>query len=236
MKFAVIQPSYLPWRGYFHQIQKADLFVFYDDVQFDKHGWRNRNRIKGPNGSEWITIPVLSKSNVSQGLAIKDVKINPSDKRWRRKHWSMISQYYGKSDFFSEYSQLVAPFLEDPYELLADLTVDLTIAIARKMGIQTEFHRSSDLSLPSDRNERLIAIAKHFEATDYISGPSAEAYLDAGAFEEAGINVEFMTYDYPEYPQLFPPFDPQVSILDLLFAVGPKANEFIWRDEFGDLS
>ena len=230
MKFSVIQPSYLPWRGYFHQIQKADVFVFYDDVQFDKHGWRNRNRIKGPRGSEWITIPVLSKSNVSQGLAIKDVRINPSDKRWRRKHWSMISQYYGKSEFFGETSQVVAPFLENPYELLADLTVDLTVAIARKLGIQTEFHRSSDLALSGDRNERLIAMAKHFGATHYISGPSAAAYLDEAAFGRAGIDVEFMTYDYPEYPQPFPPFDPQVSILDLLFAVGPRAGEFIWHD------
>ena len=225
----ILQPSYIPWRGYFHQIHSADVFVFYDDVQYDKHGWRNRNRIKGPGGSQWLTIPVLSKGNVSQGLAIDQVRINPTQD-WATKHWTALRQVYGKTPFFAEYAPVLERFYRRPYELLADFTIELTVAVARELlGIaHTRFERSSRLGIGGTKTGRLVAICRAFGASRYLSGPSARAYVDDQQFREAGIEVDYIAYDYPEYEQRFPPFDPQVSVLDLLFMVGPESPRHIW--------
>lgn len=223
----ILQPSYIPWRGYFHQIQKADAFVFYDDVQYDKHGWRNRNRLKGSEGGQWITIPVLSKGAVS-GLAIHEVRINPSDKAWARKHWASIEQLYGRAPYFDEYAGRLEPHYAKPPEMLADFTIGLTVAIAGWLGLGPRFERSSELGIGGGKTERLVAIASHLGATRYVTGPSARGYLDERLFEQAGMEVEYMAYDYAEYEQRFPPFDPQVSVLDLLFMVGPEAGRHIW--------
>ena len=225
----VLQPSYIPWRGYFHEVHEADVFVFYDDVQYDKHGWRNRNRIKGPGGSQWLTIPVLSKGNVTQGLPISQVRINLSQD-WAAKHWTALRQVYGKTPFFTQYAPLLEPFYTRRYELLADLTIELTVAVARELlGIaHTQFERSSQLGIGGTKSGRLVSICQAFGATRYVTGPSAGSYLDEQQFEQAGIAVEYMKYDYPEYPQRFPPFDPEVSVLDLLFMVGPAAPRYIW--------
>lgn len=225
----VLQPSYIPWRGFFHEVHEADVFVFYDDVQYDKHGWRNRNRIKGPGGSQWLTIPVLSKGNVSQGLPINQVRINPSQD-WATKHWTAVRQVYGKTPFFAQCAPVLEPFYRRRYELLADLTVDLTVAVARELlGIaHTQFERASRLGIGGTKSGRLVAICRAFGATRYVTGPSAGSYLDEQQFREAGIAVEYMAYDYPEYEQRFPPFDPGVSVLDLLFMVGPEAPRYIW--------
>ena len=228
----ILQPSYLPWRGYFHQIQKADVFVFYDDVQVDKHGWRNRNLVKGPNGPQWLSVPILSKG-ATHGLALKDVRIDPSDPTWARKHWQTLKQLYGKMPHFKRYADVLAPFYEDPPELLAELTIDTTVALARAMGLAPRFVRSSELNVEGSKIERLVAITRHVGATHYVTGPSATNYLDEDLFHCAGIDVEYMEYDYPEYKQRFPPFEPQVSIVDLLFAVGPEAPRYIWDPPTG---
>jgi hypothetical protein len=137
---------------------------------------------------------------------------------------------YGKAPFFPRYAPLLEPFYQRRYELLADLTIDLTVTVAREMlGIaHTQFERSSRLGIAGTKSGRLVAICQAFGATRYVSGPSAGDYLDQQLFREAGIAVEFMSYDYPEYPQRFPPFDPAVSVLDLLFMVGPEAPRYIW--------
>lgn len=223
----ILQPSYLPWRGYFHQIQKADVFVFYDDVQVDKHGWRNRNLVKGPNGLQWLSVPILSKG-ATHGLALNDVRIDPSDPRWARKHRQTLKQLYGKMPHFKRYADVLAPFYEDPPELLVELTINTTVALARAMGLAPRFVRSSELNIEGGKVERLVAITQHVEATHYITGPAATSYLDEDPFRRAGIDVEYMEYDYPEYEQRFPPFESQVSIVDLLFAVGPEAPRYIW--------
>lgn len=228
MNCVILQPSYIPWRGFFHQIQKADVFVFYDDVQFDKRGWRNRNRIKMPRGSEWLTIPVKSKGHQLEHTPINEIQIC-WDGDWNRKHWCTLQQHYRRAPFFEHYR----PFLQSVFarrdELLADFTIDLTIALARQLGLtQTRFVRSSSLPAEGAKTDRLLSVLRAVGATHYISGPSAKAYLEGNKFESAGITYSFMSYDYPEYPQLFPPFDPQVSILDLLLMTGPQAPGFIW--------
>lgn len=224
----ILQPSYIPWRGYFHQIAKADIFVFYDDVKYDKGGWRNRNRIKTPSGSQWLTIPVFSKGVEKNQTPINQIKINWNQK-WNRKHWAAMRLAYAKAPFFEQYEPLVTAFYKNPTELLADFTIDTTIQLTRALGItHTEFIRSSSLSdITGQKTARLIQILTQLEVTHYISGPSAKDYIEPDLFAEAGISLEYMVYDYPEYEQLYPPFDPQVSILDLIFMTGPKALDYI---------
>jgi hypothetical protein len=228
MKCVVLQPSYIPWRGYFHQIQKADAFVFYDDVKYDKDGWRNRNRIKSSNGPLWLTVPVLTKGTESNRTPISQIEINWS-RDWARKHWATIKQHYAKAPHFQRY----APALEELYgrrwPLLADLTIDLTVTIAGMLRIEsTTFVRSSCLEVSGTKTNRLLNVLRKVGATHYVSGPSARGYLEEDKLRAHGITVEYMTYDYPEYGQLYPPYDPKVSVLDLLFMTGHEAPRHIW--------
>jgi hypothetical protein len=232
MKGVVLQPSFIPWRGFFHQIQKADVFVFYDDVQYDKHGWRNRNRIKTATGSRWLTVPVLHRGNVEHAIPIKDIRID-THADWRRKHLLSIESSYAKAPFFARYAPYVREVYGREWELIADLTIDTTIALARELGLATRFVRSSELGVAGDRNSRLVEILRTIGVTHYITGPSARSYMDEGLFAAAGISIEYVSYTYPEYPQLHPPYDPHVSILDLLFMTGPDAGRFIWGEGHG---
>lgn len=242
MKCVILQPSYIPWRGYFDQIARADIFVFYDCVQYDRRGWRNRNQIKTPTGNQWLTIPVLSKGSRAEGISIKDVRIN-WDRRWNNSHWETLRRAYSKAPFFDRYSELLQGFFAQSPETLADFTCSLTIALAAELSINnTSFVRSSDLPALGTKTDRLLSILKHLGATHYISGPSAKGYLDEEALREAGISLEYMNYHYSEYPQLHPPYEPNVSILDLLFMTGADAPNYLnapgqsFERTLGDLS
>ena len=228
MKAVILQPSYIPWRGYFHQAQKADVFVFYDDVQYDKRGWRNRNRIKTAAGPRWLTIPVRARGAQIEHTPINTVRVC-WDEPWNETHWKSICHAYSKAPFFKSF----APLLEERYsshpELLADFTIELTLALAQVLGLtNTRFLRSSELvGITGTKTERLLSILQNIGATHYISGPAARSYIEEPLFEAAGISLEYMAYDYPEYPQLYPPFEAQVSILDLLFMTGPEALRYL---------
>lgn len=227
MNVVILQPSYIPWRGFFDQVRRADLFVFYDDVQYDKRGWRNRNRIKTPAGPTWLTIPVLAKGAQTGHLPINTIRVC-WDEPWNRSHWKAIQLAYGRAQHFKDY----APLLEEHYaarpEYLADFTIGLTVALARALGIaQTRFLRSSQIEgVEGAKTDRLVSILQKVGATHYISGPSAQDYIEPEKFAAAGITLEYMQYNYPEYPQLYPPYDPQVSILDLMFMVGGEALKY----------
>jgi hypothetical protein len=233
MNCVILQPSYIPWRGYFHQIYKADVFVFYDDVQYDKHGWRNRNRVKTPNGPQWLTIPVLTKGLLSNVTPINEIMMNPVQD-WRQKHRTTLQQAYAKAPYYKMY----APLLDEIYAygqdaqtgLLADFTIASTMGLARAIGIEnTRFLRSSSLRADGAKTDRLLYILRSVGATHYISGPSARGYLEEDKLAAAGISLEYINYHYPIYEQLYPPFDPQVSILDLLFMKGPQSPDYIWQ-------
>ncbi|RPH60478.1 MAG: hypothetical protein EHM81_06170 [Chloroflexi bacterium] len=227
MNVVILQPSYIPWRGYFHQVAKADLFIFYDDVQYDKHGWRNRNQIKTAQGKHWLTIPVHS-AGASHGLSILDVKIDWA-RPWAANHWKALAFSYAKAPYFHQYASLLEPFYQRHDTLLADFTIDTTIAIARELGIShTRFIRSSEIpGIDGQKTDRLIQILTRVGTTHYISGPSAKGYIEEDKFAQAGITLEYMSYNYREYPQIYPPYDWQVSIVDLLFMTGPGALKFI---------
>lgn len=229
MTCAILQPSYVPWRGFFHQIRRADVFVWYDDVQYDKHGWRNRNRIKTPRGTRWLTIPVHSKGNVRHSVPINAIAV-AWDTAWAARHWEILLDSYHRAPHFARYEPLLRSFYSRRPELLADFTIPLAEALAHELGVEdTRFIRSSSLGVGGARTDRLIAILRTLGADHYLSGPSAEGYIEADKFRAAGIGLEFMAYDYPAYEQLYPPYDPQVSILDLLFMTGPDAPGYIWR-------
>jgi hypothetical protein len=228
MKCVVLQPSYVPWRGVFEQIKKADLFVFYDDVQYDKRGYRNRNQIKTRNGKLWLSIPVRCRGNQIEKTPINKIEI-VWDTPWARQHMDSFRHAYSKAPFFRNYEPLLQEFYGRKDRLLADFTIDFTLALAKELGLtKTKFLRSSELEIAEGaRTDRLIAVLQRVGATHYISGPSARGYIEEEKLAAANISLEYMTYDYVEYPQLYPPYDPFVSVLDLLFMTGPEAANFI---------
>lgn len=224
-RIAVLQSSYLPWKGYFDIINDVDHFIFYDDVQFTKNDWRNRNVIKANTGTCWLTIPV--GSNIDRLIC----DVNITDWRWAKKHWKTISQYYSKAPFFKDYKD----FLEDFFLVqkggkLSDLNQYFITYIAREvLGVTTEFSDSRAFNAEGSKSDRLINLLVQAGAGSYLSGPSAKNYIDEKSFTEAGIELHYISYaGYPEYPQFFPPYTHQVSILDLLFHTGPEAPYYIW--------
>jgi hypothetical protein len=226
MNVVILQPSYIPWRGYFDQIRRAGLFIFYDDVQYDKHGWRNRNQIKTHQGKRWLTIPVHTKG-VTQGVPIKDVRIDWS-KPWAKSHQKSIAISYAQSPYFKEYLPLLESIYQRRDEFLANFTIETSILLARELGFtSTRFMRSSELTnLDGQKTDRVISVLKQVGATHYICGPSASSYMEPKKFAEAGITFEYMQYKYPEYSQLYPPYDPYVSIFDLLFMAGKNSYRY----------
>jgi hypothetical protein len=227
MKCAILQPCYLPWRGYFDQIRKADVFVFYDDVQYDARGWRNRNRVLGPAGPHWITIPVHHRGSQTQRRPIHTIEIC-WDSDWPAKHLRTLECYYRRAPYFDEVLSWLAPFYRRRDRYLADLAIDLTLVVVERMSLPpTRFLRSSRMQAGGRRTARLLSILQQVGATHYITGPSARAYLDESLLEQNGITVEYMVYDYPSYPQLRAGFVSDLSIVDLLLMTGPDAGKYL---------
>lgn len=224
-KVAILQSNYIPWKGYFDLIKRCDVFVVYDEVQYTKNDWRNRNIIKSPNGSRWLTIPVRQET-LDQRICDTNVVAD----KWARKHLNALMANYAKAPHFKERREWVSDLYMQarPLERLTDINKLFLKEICIELGILTEFVDSRDLHLIGDRNKRLIDAVLKLEGTHYLSGPAAKSYLDVHAFEESGIQVEWMDYsNYPEYPQLFPPFEHGVSILDMIFNLGHESNNYL---------
>ncbi len=205
-------------------INSVDEFILYDEVQYTKNDWRNRNKIKTPNGVQWITIPVFQKS-LEQ--TIHETKV--SDVKWARKNWNSLVANYSKTPYFNQYKGVFEElYLNCRSEYLSDINYSFIKSINNILSIKTELLWSKDLELEGDKNERLIQVCKKRNATHYLSGPAAKGYLDVKLFEENGITVEWMNYSgYKEYEQLFPPFEHGVSILDLIFNTGDNASSYM---------
>lgn len=224
MKVAVVQSNYLPWRGYFDLIHDADVFVFYDDVQYTTNDWRNRNRVKGANGPVWLTVPVGNQND----RRICEVEIR--DRGWARKHWMTIEQSYRKAPGFARYGAFFKRIYEREWTSLSELNQSLIRAIAIEfLGISTAMRDVRDYQIAGARGDRLLDLLKQVGATDYVSGPSARAYLDEVGYLREGIRVHWKDYStYPEYPQLHGAFEPNVSIVDVLMNCGEAAPDYIW--------
>lgn len=221
---AVLQSNYLPWKGYFDIINDVDEFIFYDDVQYTKNDWRNRNKVKSLNGTEWITIPTGSSLN----RLICEVELH--DHNWQSKHWKTIYHNYKKSPFFNEYRDFFEEIYTKKWTNLSELNQHCIIKISHDiLGIKTAFGDSRLHKAEGAKQDRLIDLLVKAGATKYVSGPSAKSYIDPHVFNRAGIELVFKEYaGYPEYPQAFPPFEHFVSIVDLLMNTGPAAGAHIW--------
>lgn len=224
-RIAIIQSSYIPWKGYFDIIHDVDEFIFLDDAQFTTRDWRTRNRIKTANGLLWLSIPAGSDRN----RRICDVTL--SDHAWQAKHWKSIRYAYSSAPFFDCYRQLFEEiYLGRTWTSLSELNQSMTRMIAsRILGIRTAFTDSRQYATTCRRADKLIELVTLAQGSHYLSGPSARAYIDPSMFASSGIQLEYKHYDgYPEYPQLYQPFEHTVSILDLIFNTGPTAPDCIW--------
>ena len=224
-KIAVIQSNYIPWKGYFDIINDVDTFIFYDDVQFTKNTWRNRNKIKSVNGTNWISIPVGSD------LKRLICEVVMTDSKWQEKHWKTIEQFYNKTPFYDLYKDFFKEFyLNKIWTSLSELNQQMIKGISKDiLGISTKFEDSRSYNAQGHKMDRLIDLLKKAGADIYVSGPAAENYMNDDFLEMNGIKLIYKDYSgYPEYPQLYPPFMHDVSILDLLFNVGPEAPYYIW--------
>jgi hypothetical protein len=223
---AIVQSNYIPWKGYFDLIHAVDEFILYDDMQFTRRDWRNRNLIKTPRGLEWLTIPVSVKGRYLQKIC--DTRI--SDAGWSARHWSTLVHNYAKAPYFSHYhAQLEPLYLENTDLQLSRVNHRFIGAICGILGIGTRLSWSMDYRpLKAGKTERLVDLCQRAGATHYLSGPAAREYLEPGLFEHAGIALGFFDYSgYPEYPQRFGRFEHGVTVLDLLFNVGPDAPRFM---------
>lgn len=227
-KVAISQSNYIPWKGYFDGIAAVDEFVLYDDMQFTKRDWRNRNKIKTSKGLKWLTIPVDVKGKYLQ--KIKDTKV--SDPQWTTHHLNMLKSHYKEAPCFKE----ILPFLEHMYAqardliFLTDVNYLFMTNIAQYLGISSQISRSSDylVDMSLEKSERLVDLCIQLNATDYYSGSAATNYLDESLFAQHDINVHYFDYSgYPVYEQLHGDFEHGVTIVDLLFHKGMQSNNYL---------
>ncbi len=223
-RVAIVQSSYIPWRGYFDIVGLVDEFVIYDVVQFTKRDWRNRNRIKTAQGLRWLTIPVVTAGAYRQAIA--DTRVLNGD--WTTTHWRTLCHAYAHAPYFGIYRDRLCELYRAcrGLQTLSSVNRLLIRHLAMELGFTTAITEAQEYDIGScDRNRRLIDICLAANATTYLSGPSARVYLDVDLFTDAGITVEFMDYShYAPYPQLHGAFEPSVSVLDLLFNTGPEAR------------
>jgi hypothetical protein len=225
MRISIIQSCYVPWRGFFDLIGRCDEYVIFDQVQYARRHWHNRNRIKTAAGPHWLSIPVVSKGRYSQ--LINEVRV---EKPWTVKHWRAIELAYRRAPFFETLAPVVHGWYQRAAEkaLLTEVNEIFLREIAAILGLGTRIVRDLACPVAGSKTERVLAMVRAAGADCYLSGPTAKPYLDETVFAAAGITVEWMDYNgYPEYPQLHGPFAPAVSVLDLLFNVGPDAPRYI---------
>ena len=222
-KVAILQSNYIPWKGYFDLIAKADVFVIYDEVQYTKNDWRNRNMIQTASGLQWITIPVRQERLVQKIYESKVVIDN-----WAKKHVATLQGNYAKAVHFKSYKDQIFSLYENQSNFISEVNVTLIRGICKILGIGTEIIDSRELNLEGDRNNRLLEACKKLNAKTYISGPAARSYLDVDLFNKEGIEIFWMDYsNYKEYKQVFEPFQHSVTVLDLIFNTGAEAKNYM---------
>lgn len=216
-----MQPTYLPWLGYFALIDRADKFVFLDTVQFARRSWQQRNRIKTADGPKWLTVPVLSKGKRDQ--YISETCIDDS-RNFPAAHIRALELNYSKAPFYSEYAPKLFSVMDNEHEKICDLTIALISHICDEIGINTPLSRSSELDAGGTKTDLLADICGKIGADHYISAPGSKTYIEeSSAFDDAGIMVSYNDYSHPTYDQRFGDFEASMSIVDLLLNVGPES-------------
>jgi hypothetical protein len=223
-KAAILQSNYIPWKGYFDLINSVDEFIFYDIVQYTKNDWRNRNKIKTPNGVNWITIPV--KHTINQRIDETVIQ----HQSWARKNFNTFVANYRKAACFDENVDWLKNLYSDAaqMEYLCDINYLFINAICKKLNIQTKISSAQDYEIVEGKTERLVHLCKQAKADVYLSGSAAKDYLNCALFEQENMQVEWANYSgYQEYTQLFSPFEHGVTILDLIFNTGKDAGKYL---------
>lgn len=224
-KIAISQSNYIPWKGYFDLIAAVDEFIIFDDMQYTRRDWRNRNRIKTPRGPVWLTVPVQVKGKYHQ--KIRQTRIDGNN--WASKHWRSLAQNYGRAPHFLQVAQWLEPlYIREPFSHLSILNRKFIEAICNYLEIDTTIMNSWDYELIDGKTERLADLCRQSGGTEYLSGPSAKQYVDESVFTESGIKLTWFDYTgYPAYPQLWGEFMHEVTILDLLFNCGKDAKKYM---------
>jgi len=224
-KIAILQSNYIPWKGYFDMIAAVDEFILYDDMQFTRRDWRNRNQIKTPNGVKWLTVPVQVKGKYYQ--KIRETEIDGSD--WATMHWNVLTHNYRKAPFFEEVAVWLKPiYLDTAYTHLSPLNRTFIEAVCNYLGIATIISNSWDYPLVDGKTERLADLCAQAGGTEYISGPAAKDYIEEDVFRERGITLTWFEYSgYTDYPQLWGEFTHGVTIFDLLFNCGKDGYRYM---------
>jgi len=224
-KIAIVQSNYIPWKGYFDLIASVDEFILYDDMQYTRRDWRNRNQIKTPQGIQWLTVPVQVRGKYDQ--KIRDTLIDGSD--WAGSHWKTLEQNYRRAPCYEDVAVWLKPlYLTNSYDHISQLNRRLIVGVCHYLGIKTIISNSCDYKLINGKSERLADLCKQAGGTEYISGPSAKDYVEEGIFSDMNIKLTWFDYaGYPEYPQLWGEFAHGVTILDLLFNCGKDSARYM---------
>ncbi len=224
-KIAVLQSNYIPWKGYFDMIAAVDELILYDDMQYTRRDWRNRNLIKTPQGVQWLTVPVVVKGRYHQ--KIRDTEIDGVD--WSCAHWKALVQNYRRAPHYREISAWLEPlYFEHNFTHISQLNRSFIEAICNYLSINTIIKNSWEYKLLDGKTERIAAICEQAQASEYISGPAAKDYIDEKVFFDLGIKLTWFDYSgYSEYPQLWSEFTHGVTILDLLFNCGKDSPKFM---------
>jgi hypothetical protein len=224
-KIAILQSNYIPWKGYFDMIAAVDEFILFDDMQYTRRDWRNRNQIKTPQGTKWLTVPVQVKGKYDQ--KIKETLIDAPI--WSAVHWNALAQNYRLTPYFDEISAWLEPlYLDGAYTHISQLNRRFIEAVCHYLDIKTIISNSWDYTLVDGKTERLADLCKQAGGTEYISGPSAKGYVEESIFTEMGIKLTWFDYEhYPEYPQQWGEFTHGVTILDLLFNCGKNSHQYM---------
>lgn len=220
----VHQPEYIPWLGFFDKLARCDTFVIYDNAQFQHGSFHNRNKIRTAHGWKWLTIPIMH----GHPQTIKDVRISGSD--WKQKQLSVIKHNYEKTPYFKEYFPMIKEAITFNHELLIGLNLHLIKNIAQILNIKANMVRSSEFPYCGrEKNEKLVSMCKFLGADTYLSGSGGKAYVEEGLFNEAKVEVQWHNYGHPTYKQNFSGFQPNMSIIDLLFNMGPESKDIIQK-------
>ncbi len=226
MIISIHQPQYWPWLGYFDKIDKSDVFILLDNVQFKKNEWQNRNRIRSATGWQWLTVPVMHNF----GQKISEVKIN-NRTNWRQKHFKSIVLNYSRAPFLDDFMDLLNSLYTQQWEYLVQLNIEIILKVVEILGINTKIVRASDYMVSGSSTQRLVNLCKLFGADTYLSGASGPEYMDMSLFKENNINVIVQDYKHPVYVQVSGKakegFVPCMSVIDLLLNCGSKSLEIL---------
>jgi hypothetical protein len=217
---AILQPGYLPWLGFFEQMYRSDIFLVYDDVQYDKHSWRNRNRIKTSQGWQWLSVPILTSGQNKP--ANRDILIDNSS-NWKTKHRSSIRQHYSRARSFDTCFPAFDAIYQREWKYLIDLDMALIYQIMEFLGLKRDLRFASDLNVPGHQAERLVSLCKALGADTFYEGAAGRNYIEEALFISNNVRLVYQDYPHPVYRQLYGEFVPYMSVIDLILNHGAES-------------